>query len=160
MLFDFADLAPRDRYKLLVSTVVPRPIAWVVTRDDQGLVNAAPFSFFNAVSGDPPLVIVGMGERPSGGEKDTAANIRANGQFVVNMVSAANGPAMNVTAIDFPPRLSAMLPTCTMCSASVCSATIWIVSRLSSPVANPPCSGVRRQARGIGRHLTRNLALV
>ena len=63
MLFDFDTISAQDRYKLLVSTVGPRPIAWVVTQDADGLVNAAPFSFFNAVSGDPPLVIIGIGGR-------------------------------------------------------------------------------------------------
>ena len=57
MLFDFAKLDARDRYKLLVSTVVPRPIAWVVTQDPDGVLNAAPYSFFNVLSGDPPIVV-------------------------------------------------------------------------------------------------------
>lgn len=103
MLFDFDTLSAQDRYKLLVSTVGPRPIAWVVTQDVNGIVNAAPFSFFNAVSGDPPLVIIGIGGRKPGDAKDTGNNIRETGQFVVNMVSDANAKAMNVTAIDFPP---------------------------------------------------------
>lgn len=103
MLFDFASLADRDRYKLMVSCVVPRPIAWIVTVSDAGEVNAAPYSFFNAMSSDPPLVVVGIGTRDSGAQKDTAANIRATGQFVVNLVAADNASAMNVTAYDFPP---------------------------------------------------------
>ncbi|MCX7382826.1 MAG: flavin reductase family protein [Alphaproteobacteria bacterium] len=102
MLFDFDTISPQDRYKLLVSTVGPRPIAWVVTQDAKGLVNAAPFSFFNAISGDPPLVIIGIGGRKPGDAKDTGNNIRETGQFVINMVSDANAQAMNVTAIDFP----------------------------------------------------------
>jgi flavin reductase (DIM6/NTAB) family NADH-FMN oxidoreductase RutF len=102
MLFDFANLAAHDRYKLMVSTVVPRPIAWVVTQDKQGRVNAAPYSFFNVFANDPPIVIIGIGERPDGDEKDTASNIRTTGQFVVNLVSADNAEAMNITAIDFP----------------------------------------------------------
>ena len=63
MQFDFATLPERERYKLIVSTVVPRPIAWVVTQSAAGLVNAAPYSFFNAVSGEPPLLIVSICER-------------------------------------------------------------------------------------------------
>lgn len=102
MLFDFDTISPQDRYKLLVSTVGPRPIAWVVTQDAQGVTNAAPFSFFNAISGDPPLVIIGIGGRKPGDAKDTGNNIRETGQFVVNMVSDANAQAMNITAIDFP----------------------------------------------------------
>jgi flavin reductase (DIM6/NTAB) family NADH-FMN oxidoreductase RutF len=103
MFFDFDTLSAQDRYKLLISTVGPRPIAWVVTQDPAGVINAAPFSFFNAVSGDPPLVIIGIGGRKPGDAKDTGQNIRETGQFVVNMVSDANAEAMNVTAIDFPP---------------------------------------------------------
>jgi flavin reductase (DIM6/NTAB) family NADH-FMN oxidoreductase RutF len=102
MLFDFAALRAADRYKLLVSTVGPRPIAWVVTQDPAGITNAAPFSFFNVVSGDPPLVVVGIGGRRPGDAKDTGNNVRATGEFVVCMVSDANARAMNVTAIDFP----------------------------------------------------------
>ena len=103
MLFDFAALAPRDHYKLLVATVVPRPIAWVVTQSPGGLLNAAPYSFFNVLSGDPPLVAIGIGGRAPGDVKDTGGNIRTGGEFVVNLVSAATAEAMNVTAIDFPP---------------------------------------------------------
>ena len=102
MFFDFQTLVPRDRYKLMVSTVVPRPIAWVVTQDGQGRVNAAPFSFFNVFSEEPPLMMIGIDHRPEGGEKDTALNIHDNGQFVVNLVSMDNAEAMNITAINFP----------------------------------------------------------
>ncbi len=115
MQFDFATLPERDRYKLLVSTVVPRPIAWVVTQSAAGLVNAAPYSFFNAISGDPPLLAVSI-EGRDGVRKDTAINIRSTGQFVVNLVSAATSAAMVVTAIDFAPSVSevaeAQLATC------------------------------------------------
>ncbi len=105
MLFDFDRLSPENRYKLLVSTVVPRPIAWVVSVDLEGRVNAAPFSFFNAVSGDPPIVVVGIGGRGPGESKDTAVNIRNTPEFVVNLVSAESAAAMNVTAIDFGPEV-------------------------------------------------------
>ena len=105
MQFDFNALSERDCYKLLVSTVVPRPIAWVVTQSAAGLVNAAPYSFFNAISGDPPLLAVSI-EGRAGERKDTAVNIRSSGQFVVNLVSAAMSAAMVVTAIDFDPNVS------------------------------------------------------
>ncbi len=101
MLFDLASLDAQNAYKLLVSTVVPRPIAWITTQDLDGSVNAAPFSFFNAVSGDPPVVAIGIGGRAPGDVKDTGGNIRRTGQFVVNMVSDALAEKMNVTAIDF-----------------------------------------------------------
>ena len=103
MLFDFDTISPHDRYKLLVATVVPRPIAWVVTQSLSGLLNAAPYSFFNVLSGDPPLVAIGIGGRSPGDVKDTGGNIRTSGEFVVNLVNMATADAMNITAIDFPP---------------------------------------------------------
>jgi len=103
MLFDFAELSAQARYKLLASTVVPRPIAWVVSRSAAGAVNAAPFSFFNVLAGDPPTVGISIGNRARDLPKDTLANIRATGEFVVNLVSRDNAEAMNKTATDFPP---------------------------------------------------------
>src|ERR1700761_3848675 len=109
MLFDFAEIPGKDRYKLLVSTVTPRPIAWVVSLDPQGILNAAPFSFFNFFSGDPPVVGIGIGSRIPPAPKVTRANIRDTGQFVVNLVSEDMAPAMNVTAIDFPPSVDELV---------------------------------------------------
>lgn len=103
MLFDFAKIPTREVYKLMVSTITPRPIAWVVSQDAQGVVNAAPFSFFNAFAGDPPVIGVGIGCHEPGRPKDTRANILATGQFVVNLVSEENADQMNITAIEFPP---------------------------------------------------------
>jgi flavin reductase (DIM6/NTAB) family NADH-FMN oxidoreductase RutF len=101
MLFDFADMPTRECYKLLVSTVTPRPIAWVVSMDAKGIINAAPFSFFNAFSGNPPVVGIGMGSHRPGRPRDTRANIAETGQFVVNLVAEENAEAMNITAIEF-----------------------------------------------------------
>ena len=106
MQFDFATISPADCYKLMASTIVPRPIAWVVTQDAAGSVNVAPYSFFNAVSGNPPLIVLGVGGRDNGAPKDTAANIRRSGQFVVNLVNEAMVPAMVVTAADFEPGVN------------------------------------------------------
>jgi flavin reductase (DIM6/NTAB) family NADH-FMN oxidoreductase RutF len=102
MLFDFDRIPPRECYKLAVSTVVPRPIAWAVTRDAEGRVNAAPFSFFNVFSDDPVVVAIGVGPRPEGALKDTAGNVRATGELVVCLVSEEAQAKMNVTAADFP----------------------------------------------------------
>jgi flavin reductase (DIM6/NTAB) family NADH-FMN oxidoreductase RutF len=101
MLFDFAVLPAKERYKLLVSTILPRPIAWVVTQNLQGQLNAAPFSFFNAFAGDPPVLGIGIGSHAPGRAKDTRRNIEETGQFVVNLVSEEVAKAMNVTAIEF-----------------------------------------------------------
>lgn len=102
MLFDFAALSADNIYKLLVSTVVPRPIAWVTTLDTEGRVNAAPYSFFNVMGNDPPVVCIGIGPK-RGDLKDTGTNIRRTGQFVVNLVSEDTVQAMNITAIDVDP---------------------------------------------------------
>ncbi|MEI4472868.1 flavin reductase family protein [Frigidibacter sp. MR17.24] len=103
--FDFAALSPRERYKLLIGAVVPRPIAWVTTIDERGRVNAAPFSFFNVLSADPAILALGVENHEDRRFKDTGANIRATGEFTVNIVDHANLHAMNVTAVAFPPEI-------------------------------------------------------
>ena len=109
MLFECDRTSTENVYKLLVSTVVPRPIAWVTTQDIDGTVNAAPFSFFNAVSGNPPVIVFGIGGRAPGDVKDTGGNVRRTGQFVVNLVSNALAEQMNITAIDFPKDVNELL---------------------------------------------------
>jgi flavin reductase (DIM6/NTAB) family NADH-FMN oxidoreductase RutF len=99
--FDFAELGPRERYKLLIGTVVPRPIAWVTTIGPEGVVNAAPYSFFNCLSADPAIVALGVENKPDMRFKDTAHNIRMTEEFTVNIVSDDLVEAMNVTAIPF-----------------------------------------------------------
>jgi flavin reductase (DIM6/NTAB) family NADH-FMN oxidoreductase RutF len=91
-----------DSYKLLASVILPRPIAWVVSRDAAGLVNAAPFSFFNIVSSDPPLVAISISGASDRKYKDTLENIRARKEFVVHMVPEELAEAMNVTATNAP----------------------------------------------------------
>lgn len=101
--FDFARLTPRERYKLLIGAVVPRPIALVTTVDAQGVVNAAPFSFFNCLSADPAILALGVEYRPSGAQKDTGRNVRETLAFTVNIVSDALLEGMNVCAVPFEP---------------------------------------------------------
>jgi flavin reductase (DIM6/NTAB) family NADH-FMN oxidoreductase RutF len=101
MFFDFETLPASERYKLVVSTVVPRPVAWVVSQDAAGVVNAAPFSFFNVFTDSPVVLGIGVGPKPSGSSKDTLANIKALNQFVVCLVPHSHIHAMNATAIDF-----------------------------------------------------------
>lgn len=86
---------PHNPFK---SCVVPRPIAWVSSIHPNGVLNLAPFSFFNAVASDPPMVMIAFnGYHEHGGEKDTLFNIKSSGEFVINMVSLALKDAMNVT---------------------------------------------------------------
>ncbi len=104
MQFDMEHLDPDSRYKILTATVTPRPIAWITTQSADGVVNAAPYSFFNAMGQDPPTVTVGL-LRGASGFKDTAANILDTGEFVVNLVSYDVAEAMNLTCIDAPPEV-------------------------------------------------------
>lgn len=102
-----ADLPADRRYKLLVGVVIPRPIAFVTTIDADGIVNAAPYSFFNVFSENPAVVALGINLRPDGKRlKDTGANIRNTGEFVVNMVDEAHAEAQNIGAIEFEPDIS------------------------------------------------------
>ncbi|MBL8563989.1 MAG: flavin reductase family protein [Gemmobacter sp.] len=105
MRFDISAIDPANVYKLLTATVVPRPIAWVSTRAPSGLANLAPFSFFNVMGDEPPILAVGI-NRGARGMKDTARNIVESGEFVVNLVPFALAEAMNLTAIDAPPGVS------------------------------------------------------
>ena len=100
--FDFEKMPRAEKYKLLVSVIMPRPIAWVVSRHVSGGLNAAPFSFFNLVCPDPPLVAISFSATTDRHEKDSLANIRKFGEFVVNMVPEELAEAMNITATDAP----------------------------------------------------------
>jgi flavin reductase (DIM6/NTAB) family NADH-FMN oxidoreductase RutF len=100
--FDLGAMSKADGYKLLASVILPRPIAWVVSKDAAGSVNAAPFSFFNILSADPPLVAIGFSAAPDREGKDTLGNIRAHADFVVNLVPEELAEAMNVTATNAP----------------------------------------------------------
>ncbi|MDB5656291.1 MAG: hypothetical protein JWQ94_3904 [Tardiphaga sp.] len=100
--FDFATLSGPQRYKLLCGLVVPRPIALITTISADGIVNAAPFSFFNVFSENPPLVVVGLQVKPDLSPKDTTRNVRANGLFVINMVDEALASTMVDCSIGFP----------------------------------------------------------
>ena len=102
MQIDPSQHSAPDNYKLLTNLVVPRPIAWVTSQNAEGVVNLAPFSFFNAVSGNPIYLVISVGLNDAGEMKDTAKNILASGEFVVNMVTEELFDAMNVSAADFP----------------------------------------------------------
>ena len=106
MQYLVSDLTPGQVYKLMCSMIVPRPIAFVTSLGDNGAVNAAPFSFFNTMGYDPPVVAIGIGDRGANLAKDTARNIKARGEFVVNMVDEALSQRMNLSATNFPPDVS------------------------------------------------------
>jgi flavin reductase (DIM6/NTAB) family NADH-FMN oxidoreductase RutF len=104
--FDFSGLSPRDRYKLLIGTVIPRPIAFVTTVNEAGQPNAAPYSFFNCLSADPAIVAIGVENHADMRFKDTGYNIRVTEEFTVNIADAAMARAMNICAVPFPPEVN------------------------------------------------------
>jgi flavin reductase (DIM6/NTAB) family NADH-FMN oxidoreductase RutF len=104
MDFDFSQMTGPDRYKLMSAAITPRPIAWLTTLSKTGARNAAPYSFFNMMSAEPPLVAIGLMRRPDGSYKDSAQNIIDMEEFVVNLVSEPDAAAMNFTCIDAPPE--------------------------------------------------------
>lgn len=106
MEFDLQGADKPRAYQLLASVVVPRPIALLTTLGENGLVNAAPFSFFNLMGGDPPAVAISIAMRDTSVQKDSLGNIEASGEFVINLVSEALASAMTICAIDFPPGVS------------------------------------------------------
>lgn len=101
--FDFAALAAREKYKPMIGAITPRPIALVTTVDLQGRINAAPFSIFNCLSADPPILALGVENHADMSFKDTAANIRMTEVFTVNIVSMQIAGAMHACAASFPP---------------------------------------------------------
>ncbi len=93
---------PVDRHQWNIGSVVPRPIAWITTLNEDGSVNLAPFSFFNAFSSHPPIVAVGIALKPDGSQKDTLLNIERTKEFVVNVVSEELLYPMALTSQPFP----------------------------------------------------------
>jgi flavin reductase (DIM6/NTAB) family NADH-FMN oxidoreductase RutF len=108
MNFDLEHSPASLNYKLLVGLVAPRPIALITSQDEDGLLNAAPFSAYNYLCIDPPILGVGVASRSGDTSvpKDTARNIRRTGEFVVNVVTEDIAEKMNLCAIDFAPELS------------------------------------------------------
>ena len=108
MVFEISKTEKHHVYNLLIGLVAPRPIAWVTTRNDDGSINAAPYSAYNYLSIDPPVVGFGVADRPEGdpNPKDTARNLRRTGEFVVNVVTEDLLHPMNVCSTSFPPEVS------------------------------------------------------
>ncbi|MCA9717115.1 MAG: flavin reductase family protein [Myxococcales bacterium] len=99
-------LRASDAYRLMISLVAPRPIAWVSTLDRAGRGNIAPYSYFQAVCSSPPTIVLGIGSRPDGTAKDTLANILDRREFVVNHVSEPFAEVMNASSAPYEPGVS------------------------------------------------------
>lgn len=149
MRFDMAALAPKDRYKLMCSSITPRPIAWVTSQSKAGVRNAAPYSFFNMMAADPPLIVLGLMARPDGSFKDSAANILETGEFVVNLVSENDAAVMNFTCIDAPPEFDeleaagiATLPSVSVAPPRIASAPASLECRLFRAIEASPAATI------------------
>lgn len=105
MHFSSSDITSATAYKLLVSTILPRPIAFVTTVSNTGIPNAAPFSFFNAMGSNPPVVALGFEPKQNGQSKDTTNNILETKEFVVNLVDEQLAGQMNQCAADLKPDI-------------------------------------------------------
>lgn len=98
---DPASLSERENYKFLIGSIIPRPIAFVTTISKDGVLNGAPFSYFNIVSSNPPMISLSI-QRSAGRQKDTARNIIESKQFVVHIVDEQNVEKINKTAANLP----------------------------------------------------------
>jgi flavin reductase (DIM6/NTAB) family NADH-FMN oxidoreductase RutF len=106
MEIDFSQITEYQRYKLMSSLIVPRPIALVTTLGANGVVNAAPFSMFNMLGEEPPIVMISVNKHADGEIKDTAANILASGEFVVHLADEPIAEQMHACGARLPPEVS------------------------------------------------------
>jgi flavin reductase (DIM6/NTAB) family NADH-FMN oxidoreductase RutF len=102
MTIDVADASMIEVYRILIEIVTPRPIAWVTSIDQEGRVNLAPFSFFNAFGANPPVVVFSPTRRRDGTKKDTLLNVEATGEFVVNAAVEALAQQVNLSSKELP----------------------------------------------------------
>ena len=102
MDLELSSLPALERYKLIIGLVIPRPIGWVSTWSENGVANCAPFSFFNAISEDPPLCILSFNRRSDGALKHTLKNIRRTGEYVVNLADESTANAMHASSFELP----------------------------------------------------------
>ena len=102
---DPTSISERENYKFLIGSIIPRPIAFVTTLSEEGVLNGAPFSYFNIVSSNPPMISLSI-QRTEGRQKDTARNIASLKEFVVHIVDEQNVEKINKTAASLPPNQS------------------------------------------------------
>jgi len=105
MIFDLEDNTINDKYKLMAQTIIPRPIAWVVT-EDEGIVNIAPFSYFIGLSSDPASVLISVGHKANNMPKDTLANIRKHKKCTICMVDEKNLEKMHFSSKELDKDIS------------------------------------------------------
>ena len=106
MIIDFSQLKPSQIYKTMIQTVIPRPIAWTLTENDNGSFNLAPFSYFNAIGSNPPMISLSIGKRKDGSDKDTKRNIEKRKYFTVHIPSVENAQLVTDSAKSLEPNIS------------------------------------------------------
>ena len=106
MYIDFGKVTAQQVYITMTQTIVPRPIAWVLSENPDQSLNLAPYSYFNAVCSDPPLLMISAGVKPDGATKDTRDNIRDRKEFVVHIASLDQLDEMNASSANFAPGVS------------------------------------------------------
>jgi len=102
MIIPFENLAPNKVYFTMIQTLMPRPVAWVLSENPDDSFNLAPFSYFNAICSDPPLILFSIGLKPDGGPKDTRLNIEANKDFVIHIAHREMAPLVTQTSATLP----------------------------------------------------------
>ncbi len=106
MVFDFEDIEPTKRYKLMAGSIIPRPIAWIVTKNKEGKINIAPFSYFTALSSNPPTLIVSVGHKSDGSQKDTLKNIRESKKCTLCLVKEEDLEVMHFSSKELDNSIS------------------------------------------------------
>jgi flavin reductase (DIM6/NTAB) family NADH-FMN oxidoreductase RutF len=149
MELPLAELDPKVRYKLLIGLVYPRPIALVSTINANGVLNAAPFSFFNVVADEPPLVMLSFNRRSNGELKDTVKNIRRTKEFVVNLVDEAIANPMLMSGQELPETESEFavagftpVPSVTVSPPRICEAPASFECRLYQHIEIGPARDI------------------
>ena len=148
MDFPMDETAQRTVYNLLIGLVAPRPIAWVTSMDEDGRVNAAPFSSYNYLCTDPPVVGMGVTDRPGTRmPKDTAHNIRRTGEYVINVVTEDLLEKMNICATDFPEGVNEL----EMAGLTMVPSTVVKVPRIAEAHAALECKELTTMEIGRSR---------
>ena len=149
MDFDLSKVPSHHTYNLLIGLVAPRPIAWITSVDLKGRVNAAPFSAYNYVGIDPPIVAIGVANRPGQGVvgKDTAQNIRNTREFVINVVNESLAEAMSLCAVDFPPGVNEL----EIANLNTAPSSVVSVPRIAEAPASLECREITTMEIGRAR---------
>lgn len=106
MIIDMNTLSPAQAYMTMIQTIIPRPVAWVLSENQEANFNLAPFSYFNAVCSDPPLIMLSIARQNDGSDKDTRTNIEARKEFVVHIAHREMANAMTQSSATLPSGVS------------------------------------------------------